>query len=139
MKTFLSLCTIAGLLTLAITVPKSAIPISQAAVKEWVLLGERSVSDRVDHDTIPVTIARGNFHRLKITVRQHPIRILHLVVHYGNGNPDTLEIRQLIPAGGESRAIDLRGGDRVIRKIEFWYETQSLGRQPAIVRVYGIR
>jgi hypothetical protein len=139
MKKMINLGLVAGLLTLAVEIPKTSISISQAAIKEWVLLGERTVTDKVDHDTIPVTAARGDFRRIKLNVRQHPIRILHLVVHYGNGNPDKLDVRELIPAGEESRGIDLRGGDRVIRKIELWYETKSLGRQQALVRVYGIR
>jgi len=79
-------------------------------------------------------------------VKDHAIQLLHLIVHYGNGNPDKIETRELIPAGGESRIIDLKGGDafgtqsaRVIKKIDFWYETKSLGRKCALVRVYGIR
>jgi hypothetical protein len=43
----------------------------------------------------------------------------------------------MIPAGGQSRIIDLKGGDRVIKKIDFWYETKSLGRNRALVKVYG--
>jgi len=46
------------------------------------------------------------------------------------------QLRNPIPAGGESRVIDLQGGDRVIRSVEFWYDARSRGRQ-AIVRALG--
>lgn len=110
---------------------------SVEAKQNWVFLGERTVADTIDHDTIPVTAARGDFRRIQFRVKDHAIQILRLVVHYGNGNPDKIETREMIPAGGESRAIDLKGGDRIIKKIDFWYETKSLGRNRAIVRVYG--
>ena len=84
-----------------------------------------------------MTAARGDFRRIQFRVKDHGIQMLRLVVHYGNGNPDKIETREMIPAGGQSRIIDLKGGDRVIKKIDFWYETKSLGRNRAIVRVYG--
>jgi hypothetical protein len=31
---------------------------------DWVLLGQRQVSDRADHDLIPVTAGRGDFRRI---------------------------------------------------------------------------
>jgi hypothetical protein len=38
-------------------------------------------------------------------------------VTYDNGNPDTIDIRQNIAQGGESRVIDLNGiGKRSIRR-----------------------
>ena len=110
-----------------------------ARAGEWVLLGERTVRDVADHDTIPVTVARGDFRRLKFTVRYHAIRMIRMAVHYGNGMPDKKETRWLIPAGGESRIMDLHGGERVIRRIDFWYDTKSLSGQRALIRVYAAR
>ena len=61
-----------------------------------------------------------------------------LVVHFGDGSDQTLDLRDVIPAGGHSRIIDLEGGDRVIRSIDFWYDAQSIGRgKGATVRVFG--
>jgi hypothetical protein len=33
----------------------------------------------------------------------------------------------------------LKGSDRVIKKIDFWYETKSLGHKWALVKVYRVR
>lgn len=105
---------------------------------EWVLLGQRQVTDRIDHDVIPVTAARGRFRRIKLTVRRASVDFYHVVVHYGNGSNEELELRHTIPAGGESRVIDLAGGDRVIQSIEFVYDANTLRRYRAVVRVYGL-
>jgi hypothetical protein len=46
----------------------------------------------------------------------------------------------VIRAGGESRVIDLRGEARDIRRIEFWYDAETLGRgRRARVEVWGRR
>ena len=140
MKKLITTLAIAVSMTLGINIaPQSFNVIQAVAAQKLVLLGERIVTDKVDHDTIPVSVARGNFSQIKFTVKDHAVQIYRLVVHYGNGEPDNIEVRSVIPAGGESRLIDLRGGDRVIKKIDFWSETKSLGRQRATVRVYGIR
>ena len=108
-----------------------------ASGQRWEYLGQRTVRDRVDHDSIPVTIARGDFRRIKITVRNSAIRFYRVAVIYGNGAPDRIELRQLIPAGGETRVIDLRGGERIIRRVDFWYEAKSIGRRGAVVRLFA--
>ena len=59
---------------------------------------------------------------------------------YHDGDDDRIELsRDEIPAGGESRTIDLRGQDRVIRSLDLWYDAESLGGHPAVVEVYGRR
>jgi hypothetical protein len=99
----------------------------------------REVNDRVDHDIIPVTAARGDFRAIKLRVEKAPVQFFRVVVNYAQGEPDRVELRNLIRAGGESRVIDLRGpGDRVIRSVEFWYEAKSIGRgRSAVIRLLG--
>jgi len=102
-------------------------------------LGERSASLAADHDSIGVTAARGDFRAIKLAVRNAPIRFYRIEVVYGNGVPEKIELRELIPAGGETRVIDLHGGERVIKRVDFWYETKSLGGKRASIRLFGRR
>ena len=110
------------------------------AAGAWTLLGERVVNDRVDHDTILVTTAEGNFTALKITVQRRPVHFLDMKVNFANGTTQDVALRTVIPAGGESRVVDLTGGDRVIRSVEFTYEANSIGAgKRAHVRLFGRR
>jgi hypothetical protein len=111
--------------------------VTPTAADQWVLLGSRSVTDRVDHDTIAVTATRGDFDRVKLTVKFSTVRFIRVLVRYGNGTTQELEMRDVVPAGGETRAIDLRGADRVIKAVDFWYEAKSVGHRGALVRLYG--
>ncbi|HEV8597949.1 MAG TPA: hypothetical protein VGQ69_01160 [Gemmatimonadales bacterium] len=106
---------------------------------DWVLLGQRAVNDRADHDVIMVTAARGDFSKIKITVQRASVDFHRVVVHFGNGGKQEIELRHTIPAGGESRAIDLTGDDRVIRSVEFWYDANTIRGRRAVVRLFGMR
>ncbi len=105
----------------------------------WVLLGERTVNDRAETDEILVTSARGPFDALRVEVRRAPIRFYDMKVHFGNGAVQDVDLRDVIPAGGYSRAIDLRGDERAIRRVTFRYEARSPGGRRAVVRVWGRR
>jgi hypothetical protein len=104
-----------------------------------VLLGTRAVNDRADHDVIVVTAARGDFRSVKLTVQRAAVDFHRVVVHYGNGTKQELELRNTIPAGGETRIIDLTGTERIINRVEFWYDAKTIRGRRAVVRLFGLR
>ncbi|MEW6338073.1 MAG: hypothetical protein ACOY3Y_19360 [Acidobacteriota bacterium] len=111
-----------------------------AFAAEWAKLGERVVNDRVDRDTIMVTALKGQFSALQLRVHKRPVRILDMKVNFANGATQDVSLRAVIPAGGKSRVIDLRGDDRVIRSVDFTYEAQSIGRgKKAAISLWGRR
>jgi hypothetical protein len=103
----------------------------------WEKLGKRSVRLVGDHDVIPVTFLRGDFRRIQLRVRENGIFINDLVVVYANGNSDRIPIQNHIPKGGESRVIDLRGGERIIRSVQLYYRSVRNSKGRAEVSVYG--
>ena len=106
--------------------------------RAWELLGTRPVTDRIDHDVIEVTAAKGTFRRLQVHVEGRAVQFRDMKIHFANGGTQDVGLREVIPAGGESRIIDVEGpGDRTIRTIEFRYDTQSLGGKKAVVKVFG--
>lgn len=115
------------------------LPALPAAAEKWVFLGQRHVNDKAERDTVEVTASEGTFEAIKLRVKRHAVRFYRVTVIYGAGTSDDLELRDVIPAGGETRVLDLRGGNRVIKRIEFAYEAKTLGRKGAVVEVYGRR
>ena len=110
------------------------------APKDNVLLGERVVNFRADHDTIAVGNYEGSFRSLFFRVEKNDIEIFNLVIVYGNGERQMLETRLIFKEGSRSRLIDFDGGKRRIRTIQFTYKTVGNwedGR--AHVVVYGVR
>jgi len=96
------------------------------------------VTDKLDHDTIVVTGARGEFRHLQFRVFERAVQFHKVVVHFGDGESQELALREVIRAGGRSRVIDLEGRARGIRSIDFWYDAQSIGHgKGALVKVFG--
>lgn len=103
----------------------------------WQYLGEANVDGNNDHDRIRVGRDDGRFRALQIHVERAPIEFQRVVVHYRNGGDEELLIRNRIPAGGKTRVIDLRGGERIIEDVEIWYAKGRYGSARPKLRLYG--
>ena len=100
-----------------------------AHAADWVYLGQAHVDGQSDHDNIEVGKAAGRYRFLQIRVKNAPIEFERIVVHYGNGEPEVIQVRDVIRRGQHSRAIALQG-DRFVRSFELWYAKA----RPASVR-----
>jgi hypothetical protein len=102
-----------------------------------VVLGEANVDGGLDHDRIVVTAERGEYRAIRLRVQKAAVEFDRVVVHYGNGSSEPIPIRHVIPAGGETRLIDLPGGRRVIQSVEFWYGRGNWrnDRRPRVILV----
>jgi len=65
------------------------------------------------------------------------VQFRSMTIHFANGERQEVELRSVIPAGGQSRVIDVEGHDRVIRRVEFTYDSQSVRGRQAVVRLFG--
>ncbi|MFQ5571420.1 MAG: hypothetical protein ACE5G0_17215 [Rhodothermales bacterium] len=104
---------------------------------DWDKLGERTVNHAVDRDEIKVTIKEGTFSKIKFKVKRAKVTFRDVKVHYANGGVQDVQLRRQIPAGGETRVIDLQGDERIITKVVFWYNTRRLLGRRAIVELWG--
>jgi Protein of unknown function (DUF2541) len=104
----------------------------------WALLGQTTVDGQRDRDTIAIGRSEGRFGSIQLRVTGAPVEFQRVVVRYANGTSEEVEFRDNIPAGGQTRAIDLRGNDRVISSVEFLY-SKARWRRGARPRValYG--
>ena len=110
---------------------------SLKAQPEWIHLGDKHVDGNSDHDKISLGSSEGWFRQLQIRVEDAPVSFKRVVVHFGNGTDEELQFRQVIEAGGSTRAMDLRGRRRIIKSVEFWYEKVSGSSTRPTVRLYG--
>ena len=125
---------IISLLVLALV---SANALAQPPV--WKLIGKRTVKLSTDRDVIHVGADEGTFKSIKLKVRKSGVRFKDVKVHFSNGDVIDVKIRKLIPAGGETRIIDLPGANRNIKKVVFWYESTERTQLKASVRLWGMR
>src|SRR5262249_18414090 len=124
-------------LSLAVLLLVGISQVASAQYGRWEFLGEANVDGAVDHDRITVGRADGKFRAIQIYVERAPIEFQRVVVHYGNGSSEEIAIRNRIPAGGKTRVIDLRGNERVIQSVEFWYGKADYSSRKPKVRLFG--
>lgn len=87
----------------------------------WVMLGEREVNGRVDHDRIEVGRHDGRFSKLTLVVLDSDLELIDFEVKFGRGAPWHPDVKHIFKEGQRTRVIDLPGDDRVIRSIDFRY------------------
>lgn len=110
-----------------------------AEAAQWVQLATRKVDGGVDVDRIQIGQGWGTFRSLRFRVRGNALRLFDLRVRYGNGSTQDIPVRAVVPQGGHSRVLDLNGGDRFIRWVQFTYGKPANGQGPTWVDLYGRR
>lgn len=98
--------------------------VSAQQIGRWEKLGERTVKFASERDAISCK-GKGTFTKLKIHVKDAPVEFGKVLVRYSNGSTQELQVRQVIPAGGETRVIDLRGNQRAIKEVIFYYKSKK--------------
>lgn len=132
---FLSLLLVTAYFTNAQTVSKP----KSGAKGTWKLLGTTHAQHTADHDAVYVKGPYDYFRKLKFKVTDAPLNLMRMVVTYDDGLPEKIEVRQNISKGGESRVIDLKGGKRKLKSVEFWYDTKGLLNGKADVTLFGMK
>lgn len=87
----------------------------------WEKLGERIVNGGADRDVIPVGRAEGKFTKINLVVEHSSLEMFDVVVRFGDGTDFSPNVRHVFGENTRSRVIDLPGGQRVIRAVEFRY------------------
>lgn len=105
----------------------------------WNVLGSAKVNGHADHDVIMVTGMSGDYKAVKLFVENEGITFSRVVIHFANGGKQDLNIRRFIPAGGETKVLDLKGNDRVISKVDFFYKSNAQTASKGKVILYGKR
>lgn len=134
MKTIILLFSAAAILTTKLSA-QDLVAAKTGPPGTWQELGAVNVNFTVNHDDI-VLVGQAEYRSLKFKVQDGPVNILNMNVIYQNGKVDQFNLKYQIPAGGESRVIDLKTdnlktGVRKIRRVTIWYQTDTLAHSDA--------
>ncbi len=105
----------------------------------WKEIGEVKANYGGDHDAIFVQGPFDDFRKVKLKVSSADVNMQRMVITYDNGGKDEIPLKFVIREGETSRVIDLKGGKRSLRKIEFWFDTKGRFSGKARVTVFGRR
>lgn len=104
------------------------------AMAEPLRLGAVSLTDATDRDLVELPACDGSRNRpvttLQIRVAEYRAQVDRLVVEFGNGDRQELELKKHFDVGASSRWMDLQGPARCIRRIGIVGDTDTPRRAP---------
>jgi hypothetical protein len=87
----------------------------------WEQLGCKGVGFLDSKDVIRVGRREGAFSAIKLQVSDAKLRLQRLRIVFGDGSSQSFDVRSTIPAGSETRPLDLDGRLRIIERIDLDY------------------
>ncbi|HZY81988.1 MAG TPA: hypothetical protein VFE50_20835 [Cyclobacteriaceae bacterium] len=106
-------------------------------LKGWTNLGSRVVDYTLDHDVVSLNNSKEVFTSLRVTVKGGALNMHKATVHFANGDKQDIDFPEVATAENTGRVIDLKGNNRVIEKVTFWYDTKGNSANKATVEVWG--
>jgi hypothetical protein len=105
----------------------------------WHKIAETSVSLRSDRDEVLV-MGADHFKSMRLKVVDAPVEFTDITVVFENDMTQNISVRRVIKRGEQTRAIDLDGKDRAIKKIILEYKTVPTGKMDhAHVEIWGLK
>lgn len=120
---------------LGLKIVQEAAPVT--ANGEWEKLGVHRVTLDVQSDEFTFPDNGPVLTAFKIRSKKGSINLQRCVLHFSNGEKKTIEMRNDIPPGGESRTINLPGNRHPMVKFVFWYGASQSGGEKAEIEIWG--
>lgn len=106
---------------------------------DWHKIGETTVNFDTDRDEVTVSGA-DKFAAVKFRVTDVPIHLMSMEAYFDDGDKQDINVNFPIKPKGESRVIDLDGGERDLKKVVFVYKTlPNRSDREARVEVWGLK
>lgn len=112
------------------------VAVAQNAIT-WDKVGTKTVDYTIDRDVIDLKDSPTSYNALKLKVDQGTINIHKATVHFANGETQDVNLPEVLTKENDGQFIDLKGNQRKITKIVFWYDTKNSNKHKAIVEVWA--
>jgi hypothetical protein len=105
----------------------------------WHKIAETTVSFKKESEEI-IVLGADKFASIKLKVKDAPIDLVNLDIYFKDGKKQHVNIAMPIKTEGETRVIDIDGGERDIKKVEFVYKTlPNRDDEKAHVELWGMK
>jgi hypothetical protein len=111
-------------------------PVTAVVQGDWKRIGDKDVSHKLDHDTID-TNEKGRVREIRLSVMKAPVKFSRIVINYADGEKKEVDFVESVEMDKFSPTIAIEGDGHVIKSIDIWYETASMGGKQAKVVIYG--
>ena len=105
----------------------------------WGKVGESTVEPTASGMTTVNAVAGLPLKAIKIKVLKGGVNLHRCEIWFNDGTKKSIELRNDVSAGNESREINLTDNNEQVKKVIFWYDTRSYGNQLSSVELWGKR
>ena len=105
--------------------------------KDWKVMGDAKIERKSGSAKIDVGGEEGLVKRIKFEVRGADMEFKKVTVTYESGDPEEIDIRDEVRRGGKTRAIDLKGGNRVIKRVVIAFKVDKDADRDARIILLG--
>ncbi len=109
----------------------TGLALSSGPAAAWELLGLRTVTRGVDHDTIRV-VGNDRHKQFRMCVRFAGVQVRDIDIRFANGGHQDVAVRRFFAPGTCTRVVDLKGNRRNIRRIDVTYRRINSNRFPIV-------
>ena len=107
--------------------------------KDWKVMGDAEIQRKSGTAQIEVGAEEGLAKRIKFEVRGTEVEFKKVTITYDNGDPEEIDVRDKVRRGGRTRPIDLKGANRVIKKVLIAFKTDKDADRDARIILIGHR
>ena len=130
------------------------LPIAQTSIAQelrtdregWTLIGTRVVDFTLDRDVVSFGDRVEIFTALSFIVKTGTINMHKCIVHFTDGDTREIEFTNIkkddnrendVNKSNDGLILDLKGSNRTIEKIIFWYDTKNHSKTESTVEIWG--
>ena len=107
--------------------------------KGWHKIGETTVDFKREKEEVFI-LGANRFAVIKFRVKDEPIDLVSTEIVYESGDGESITINAHVKAPGDSREINLNGGERSVKKIVFVYKTlPNPADKKAHIEIWGLK
>jgi hypothetical protein len=117
----------------------AAFAATPAKADRWVMVGQTTVGSNPDKDVFDIGGEEGRFNALKFKALGGRVAVAEVRVFYGNNTSEYLNVREHMRPGQFTPAYELKGHDRVIKRIEVLYQTETRFKDRVTFQIQGLR
>jgi hypothetical protein len=137
MKNAIIIAMLAVVSIISVNAQETAVILSDRT--DWIRIGETTVNFETDRDEINI-VGADKFAAIKFKVMDVPVHLMDLQVFFDDGGKQDINVNFPIKPKGESRIIEMNGGERDLKKIVFVYKTiANRSDREAHVEIWGLK
>jgi hypothetical protein len=105
--------------------------------EHWSKLAEKMISPSQENDDMAIEGPGALYTAIKLKVVRGGINLHRCVVWFSDGEKKSFDMRNDIPAGGESRVITLGDKGRSVTRFVYWYDVLNYDSQKAGLELWA--